>query len=233
MARETITIGRRFRGPLTSANGGYCAGLLARAIQGSVEVTLRIPPPLERPLDVRSEGDRVLLLDGERLVAEARALGPELDCPEPPSFEAALAASRESQGWLDPEFAECFVCGDRDDGSGLAIHAGRIDGRQGLVAAAWVAKEVASEIVWAAIDCPGAYAVGGPGREDVLLGRMTARIDRLPDEGEPCVVVGWPLGVDRRKLFAGTALYGEDGVPIARSRQVWFVPTKRIEPEGG
>ncbi len=86
--------------------------------------------------------------------------------------------------------------------------------------------------MWAAIDCPGAYAVGGPGRGEVLLGRMTARIDRLPNEGERCVVVGWPLGVDRRKLFAGTALYGEDGAPIARSRQVWFVPTKRIETDG-
>ena len=233
MTAGTITIARRFRGPLSSGNGGYCAGLLARELDGPAEVTLRIPPPLETPLEVRPAAERVLLLEGERLVAEARALDPELDCPEPPSFEAALAASRESHGWLEPEFAECFVCGDRDDGSGLAIHAGRIHGRDGLVAAAWVAKEVASEIVWAAIDCPGAYSVGGPGRGEVLLGRMTARIDRLPDEGERCVVVGWPLGVDRRKLFAATALYGEDGAPIARSRQVWFVPTKRIEAIGG
>jgi hypothetical protein len=53
---------------------------------------------------------------------------------------------------------------------------------------------------------------------------MTARIDRLPDEGEPCVVVGWPLGEDGRKLFAGTALYGRDAAPLAVARQVWIVP---------
>ena len=64
------------------------------------------------------------------------------------------------------------------------------------------------EVVWAAIDCPGAYAPATPARGEVVLGRMTARIDRLPEEGERCVVVGWPLGEDGRKLFAGTALYG-------------------------
>ena len=80
------------------------------------------------------------------------------------------------------------------------------------------------EVVWAAIDCPGAYAAGDPGRGEVVLGRMTARIDRLPEEGEPCVVVGWPLGEDGRKLFAGTALYGRDGTPLAVARQVWILP---------
>ena len=37
-------------------------------------------------------------------------------------------------------------------------------------------------------------------------------------------MVGWPLGEDGRKLFAGTALYGGDGEPLALSRQVWIVP---------
>ena len=79
-------------------------------------------------------------------------------------------------------------------------------------------------MVWAAIDCPGAYATGDPDGAPVVLGRMTARIDRLPDEGEPCVVAGWPLGVDGRKLFAGTALFGRGGELLARARQVWIAP---------
>jgi hypothetical protein len=53
---------------------------------------------------------------------------------------------------------------------------------------------------------------------------MTARIERLPREGEECVVVGWPLGEEGRKLFAGTALLGADGEPLAAARQVWVVP---------
>src|SRR5687767_9548854 len=68
-----VLIGRRYRGPLTSANGGYAAGRLAAFVDAPVvEVTLRLPPPLERPLAVASDGDRTLLLDGEALVAEAR-----------------------------------------------------------------------------------------------------------------------------------------------------------------
>ena len=53
---------------------------------------------------------------------------------------------------------------------------------------------------------------------------MTARVDRLPREGERCVVIGWPLGADGRKLFAGTALVGEDGDTLARACQVWIEP---------
>ena len=52
MARdlETVTIDRRFRGPLRSANGGYACGLLGSRVGPAAEVTLRLPPPLERPL---------------------------------------------------------------------------------------------------------------------------------------------------------------------------------------
>jgi len=110
------------------------------------------------------------------------------------------------------------------DGSGLAIHPGPVPGREGLVATTWTAHDVSSEVIWAAIDCPGAYASGDPGRGEVVLGRMTARIDRLPEEDEPCVVAGWPLGEEGRKLFAGTALYGREGEPLAVARQVWILP---------
>jgi hypothetical protein len=220
----TVTISRRYRGPLDSANGGYAAGVLGSRLGASAEVTLRLPPPLERPLSVRRDGERLLLEDDGRLVAEAVAGDPSLAPPPPPTPSEAEAASAGMGAWGPPQFAECFVCGVREDGSGLGIHAGPVPGRNGLVAAAWVARKVTPEVVWAAIDCPGAYAAGDPGRGEIVLGRMTARIERLPDEGEPCVVVGWPLGEDGRKLFAGTALYGRDGDVLAVARQVWIAP---------
>jgi hypothetical protein len=83
---------------------------------------------------------------------------------------------------------------------------------------------VRPEIVWAVIDCPGAYSLHGDGRGDPVLARITARVDRLPEEGERCVVAGWPLDEDGRKRFAATALYGEDGHPVAVSRQLWIAP---------
>ncbi len=221
----SVTIARRFRGPLTSANGGYAAGVVGSRVGSAAEVTLRLPPPLERPLALRREGERLLLEDEGRLVAEGRPADPGLEAPAPPSPSEAAAAQEGVGTYGPPEFAECFVCGVRDDGSGLGIHPGPVAGREdGLVAATWVAHGVTPEVVWAAIDCPGAYAAGDPGRGEVVLGRMTARIERLPDEGEHCVVVGWPLGEDGRKLFAGTALYGRGGEVLAVARQVWILP---------
>jgi hypothetical protein len=220
----TVTIHRRFRGPLDSANGGYTAGLLGARLGGPAEVTLRLPPPLERPLAIRRDHGRLLLEDGEHLVAEAVPAELDLVAPAPPSRDEAEAASEGVARFAPPQFAECFVCGVRADGSGLGIHAGVVPGRDGLVATTWVAHDVTPEIVWASIDCPGAYATGDPGRGETVLGRMTAQINRVPGEGEPCVVVGWPLGEDGRRLYAGTALYGERGDVLALARQVWITP---------
>src|SRR5689334_13904100 len=64
-----IVIDRRFRGPNDSGNGGYSAGLFALAHGGDVvEVTLRLPPPLETPLEL--DGERILA--GDELVADVR-----------------------------------------------------------------------------------------------------------------------------------------------------------------
>ncbi len=192
-------------------------------------MTLRLPPPLERPLAVRRDGDAVTLLDGEDVVAEARPGRIDAESPAPVSLaEAAEAAARHVRLGSD-RFRECFTCGIRaehpgQNDSGLEVHAGPVPGREPLHAAPWVAHEPAAEIVWAAIDCPGAYAVGAEGRGETVLGRMAARIDRLPEEGEPCVVVSWPLEEDGRKLFAGTALLSADGDVLALARQTWIVP---------
>ncbi len=224
---DALLIARRFRGPRASGNGGYSAGLLAQAVDApSVEVTLRLPPPLERPLTLHRDGERVLLHDGDALVAEAKPGDPAVTPPTPPSFAEAEEASRSVGDWGSPDFDECFVCGTRPEHDGLEIHAGRVPGRDGLVATTWVATDVRPEIVWAAIDCPGAYALRGERRGDPLLARMTARIDRLPEEGERCVVAAWPLDEDGRKRNAATALYGEQGDVLAVSRQLWIEPRR-------
>jgi hypothetical protein len=88
-----ITFEPRFRGPLTSANGGYACGRLAAFVDAdAVEVTLRLPPPLDRSLTVHTSGERVVLLDGDAVVAEARPAHLELDVPPPVSAAAAEEA---------------------------------------------------------------------------------------------------------------------------------------------
>ena len=220
-----LVIDRHFRGPTESANGGYTCGVLASLFHGPVEVTLRLPPPLERSLELEMEDDRqrVELREGDALVAEAAQSDFELELPDPISFDAAAAAALP-EGDKESAFPECFVCGWAR-GDGLGIYAGPVEGSE-LVAATWTPRpdHVAPEFVWAALDCPGAYAVHGGERGMPVLGRLAARVEHLPHAGEPCVVMAWPLGHEGRKLYAGTALLGEDGRVLGSARATWIAP---------
>jgi hypothetical protein len=218
-----LVIDPRFNGPAGSANGGYTCGLVADFVDGIAEVTLRRPPPLGRPLSVERDSSRVFVRDGDAVVAEAVEAPLELAVPEPPTTEEAARASSRYPGFDEHAFPTCFVCGpDREAGDGLRIFAGPL--RDSLVAAPWTPTEVDRHVVWAALDCPGAIAVGFPDRGETLLGRFSASVEELPEVGEPCVVVGWPLGEEGRKLYAGTALYGEGGRRLARAKATWIVP---------
>jgi hypothetical protein len=222
--RETITIPERFNGPPRSANGGYACGLVAALVEGDAEVTLRSPPPLETPLAVERDGDRVVVRNGEALVAEAEPVSLELDVPRPVSPAEAEAARPRYAGFRHHAYATCFVCGpERPDG--LGIFPGPVEGRE-VVAAPWVppANEVADEIVWAALDCPSGWAVDEFSREGVLLGRLAARLVDPVIRGEPHVVVGWPIGEEGRKRYAGSAIFSADGDLRAFARSTWLVP---------
>jgi hypothetical protein len=200
------------------------------------EVTLRSPPPLDRPLNVVRRGRRAQLFDGNRLVAEAERIDHEsLDLPPPPSLADAQRAAATYSGFHEHAFPTCFVCGpERAEGDGLRIFAGPVPDRSPIVAAPWTPApnldrsdgRVRREFVWAALDCPGAFAVGYPARGETLLGRLAAHVESLPRVGEECIVVGWPLGEDGRKLYAGTALFGETGDVHAWARATWIVPRK-------
>jgi hypothetical protein len=220
-----VRIPARFNGPPGSANGGYTCGLLAAFVGGEAEVTLRVPPPLERELEVVRADGRVELRDRETLVAEGERTSLAVDVPAPVPVAEAEAASTGYAGFAHHAYPTCFTCGpEREDG--LGIYAGPVTGRDGLVAATWTAaEETAPEIVWAALDCPSGWAVDDFQREGVLLGRMAARVDRLPAPGEPHVVLGWRVSEEGRKRYAGSALMTADGEVLARSHSTWIVPT--------
>jgi len=219
-----ILIDRRFRGPTESGNGGYTCGLVAQFVDGPAEGTLRLPPPLDTPLAVERSDGVVRVLDDNRLVAEAKPAAVDLDPPSPPSFDEASSAALP-EGDQDSPFPECFVCGPhRPAGDGLRIFAGPLHDR--VVAAPWVPIEpyTGPEFVWAALDCPGAYACGFGERGVLVLGRLAAQVEALPRAGERCLVLAWPLGDEGRKAYAGTALYGEGGRPLGKARATWIEP---------
>ena len=57
-----------------------------------------------------------------------------------------------------------------------------------------------------------------------MLGRLNAKVEHLPHAGETCVVLGWPLGEDGRKRYAGTALFGEDERVLGSACATWIAP---------
>jgi hypothetical protein len=228
---ETIEIPSRFRGPPASANGGYACGVVARYVDGPAEVTLRSPPPLERPLQVRQGEEGPLLLDGEQVVATARRAGLDIDVPATVSVAEAERAAAECELLDDHPFPGCFVCGPgREDGDGLKIFPGPVEGRE-IVAAAWTpdrtvaatSGEVRSEIVWAALDCPTSFGVALLGSySTAVLGRLTGKVLGTVEVERPHVVIAWPIGRDGRKLEGGCALFTDEGELKAFSRGLWI-----------
>jgi hypothetical protein len=164
------------------------------------------------------------LRDSDVVIADARrAPHMDFDAPEPVSVAEAEEASKRFPGFEHHACPTCFVCGPaRDDG--LGIFPGLVKGRNGVVAAPWTPREARPEIVWAALDCPGGWAVDDFQREGVLLGRMAAGIAAMPELGRTHVVIGWPTGEDGRKRLAGSALFTDAGELLAVARSTWIVP---------
>lgn len=229
MSFESIVIARRFRGPPESGNGGYVCGRLAALVEGPAEIALKAPPPLNVPLQAEREAGGIRLLHGTRVIATARPAQSALAAPPPaPSRRDVEQAAPFYDGFKEHFLPGCFVCGpERTAGDGMRIFAAPVDGRE-MVAALWAPREdlahdgrtIAPEFVWSALDCPGYFALRRPGLF-ALLGRLSGAVVRVPDLGEPCMVAGWQAGADGRKLYAGTAVYGADGEPIAQALAAW------------
>jgi acyl-coenzyme A thioesterase PaaI-like protein len=224
----TLTIASRYKGPPESGNGGYVCGLVAVTLQADLRVRLLSPPPLETPLELEAQGeDEWLLASPGGPVARGVRSRLELDVPNPPRYVQAVWASQHYPGFREHPFPDCFVCGPhRRRGDGLRIFPGTLD--SGLVAAPWLPADnldggdgkVGAEFLWAALDCPGYFAVSA-GRRVMVLGEMQAHVDRRVHVGEPCTVIGWKIAAEGRRHVAGTAVFDEDGELCARARATW------------
>ncbi len=229
MSRKII-VESRFCGPPDSGHGGYVCGLIAGFIDGTAEVTLRRPPPLNKSLDLEHhEGGRVVLCDGKVILAEARSTNVEIDVPAPPTYAEAVEASKLAEN-KDHPFPTCFVCGTHREGpDGLRIFPGKVKGRD-MVAAPWIPDssladetgKIRQEFIWAVLDCPGGWAMLSVQKQLALLGRLTAQIDNRLDPGDKCVIIGWLIDIIGRKIHIGTALFSESGKLIGKSKAIWI-----------
>ncbi|MBL7255058.1 hypothetical protein [Paractinoplanes lichenicola] len=218
-----MQIPARFNGPPASGNGGWSAGAFAaaagaRAGSPVLEVTLRVPPPLDTELRFSAGA----VHDGDTLVATVSEAEGEIPAVTPVGLAVAVAAAESYEGFTRHPFPTCYVCGpERTDG--LRIFSGPLpDGR---TAAPWVVPaEAGLEVVWAALDCPGGWTALRSGRTYVL-GRIAVAADALPEPGSTCVVVGEATEFSGRKAKVLSTLYDPDGTPLARARATWIATT--------
>lgn len=234
-----IRIDRRYNGPPDSGHGGYTCGVVAARVDGPAEVTVRRPPPLDTPLAVTLDADgSARVLDGDDLVAEGRFRDQDLgiEVPDPVGIADAEAAGGAS--WLHehPEehpFPTCFVCGpQRARRDGLGIIVGSVAGRE-VAADVWTPSAdladtngaVLAEFVWAALDCSGgvgSFLIDPLEGNPFVLGRFAVTIASPVRAGAPHAVVGWRVGVDGRKLTAGSAIFTADAQLAALARATWI-----------
>jgi hypothetical protein len=232
-----IVIAQQFCGPPNSGNGGYVCGVLARDIEGAATSVLRARVPLDVDLELTfADGAAVITDAAGTLVGRGEAAAPALlpTPPAPPSLAAARSAGERCVGLQQRIHPICFTCGpERHEGDGLRVFAGQVDGAPvGHVACVWAPDPafadgdglVPTEVIWAALDCPGFFAwVVKEGRHGALLGTMTGEVIRRPKAGEACIVTAWPLAREGRKETAGVALFDADGELLARGHQVWIM----------
>lgn len=227
-----VVVESRFKGPPTCGNGGYVAGLLARLAGGHRTVAMRLPTPLDTPLAFDHADEPARLVDGDKLVAEAR-VADTADLPEPPA-PPTLAEAEAAGATAVCYHPTCLSCGDKlDAANGLRVGVGQLEGRAaGHLAGVWTVDPAfvgadglaPEEIVWAAIDCPGYYAwVANEGRHGAMTGTMQAEVLERPRAGDQCIVLAWPIErPSERREIAGVALFSSDGRLMARALQVWI-----------
>lgn len=234
-------IGRQFRGPPNSGNGGYVCGVLARGLDGPVTASLRAPPPLDVELDFETrDGANVLTGDAGLVIGQGASASVALPEPPPaPSLEAAREAGARSIALEREVHPPCFTCGvTREDG--LRVLPGQLAGAgPGVVACVWTPDAafadaegvVATEIVWAALDCPGIFAwIETEGRPGGLLGTMTGEVTTPVRAGRDYIVLAWPIEASGRKKLSGVALYDTQGHVVARGHQVWITLNRAPAP---
>jgi hypothetical protein len=236
----TVQIAERFSGLPGLALGGYLCGLAGAAVGPTIEVALRRPVKLGTTLTLDSGDEGAVLRDDESIVAEARRYSTAFDPPPRVTIAEAEAAAAAYPGLGAHLFPTCFGCGSgRTAGDGLRLFTGPVRESE-VVACPWVPDPsleshgtVAAEIVRAALDCPGIWALmmatPRESTDRAVTGSIAASLLRPIEAGRQYIVIGWPLGRDGRKLYAGAAICSPDGELHAIGKQT-MVLTERGMP---
>ena len=230
--KTELEINSRFCGPPDSGNGGYSCGVIANHLGRSAKVRLEAPPPLNIPLKIVRTSDGVELRNGETIIGFGCANELNLSVPQAPSLERARHAETRYTGLHGHMFPGCFVCGpDREHGDGLRIFPGPVEpDNWSLLACTWnptsdlldAKGNIREEYVWSALDCPSYFGVVGQHLRPALLGEFELSILGDIAGGAPLIVWCWPISMDGRKMYGGSALGTAQGELLAFAKGTWI-----------
>jgi hypothetical protein len=233
-----LIIDARYNGPRGLGNGGYIAGALAAFVPGDAEVRILKGFPLATPLAIRHHGDGSVSCHlGDQELGRARSIALDLAVPPSPGLSAARAAAGRFRCIHVSDPRGCYVCSPkRAPGDGLRLFCGPLVPAQSVAAAVagvWEPEPVCCdgvgrappEQVWAALDCPGAYAIAAlaPDAGRQLLGTCAAALKQPLNERAYYILCSWQLAPpEGRKRFMGVAIHDVAGELKACARQIWI-----------
>lgn len=231
-----LIIDARYNGPRGLGNGGYVAGALADFVAGDAEVRIQRGFPLDTPLAVvRDAEGGVRCLRGGDLLGTARPVVLDLAIPPPPTLAVAAEATGRFRCIHCSDPRGCYVCSPhRAPGEGLRVFCGPLEpGGELIVAGVWVPDAaladaegcIAPRLVWAALDCPGGYAIAAlnPDAHRQLLGTCAATLRRPLRAGARYILSSWQVAPpEGRKRFMGVAIHDVEGTLCAAARQIWI-----------
>ncbi|MFE7747244.1 PaaI family thioesterase [Nocardia sp. NPDC057455] len=236
---DAFTVPGHVRGYPGVAFGGYVAGLLAAASGApQVRVDFRRGVSVDTPVVLAADGSGGASLtdqDGAVLAEASAAMLTVTPRPAPPWAEA-LAATATAD--VLRKMSHCYGCGAAcAPGRGLRLSPWAMSTHD-MVVAAWTPDPLlgrpdgflATENVWAALDCPGGWAAMA--LRDLRPGAVTAALTAAQFEpvraGDPYLSYGWPISANGRKHTVGVALTRPDGTLCALAEALWIEPRQPL-----
>lgn len=190
--------------------GAYLAGLVAAG--DASRVTLHRPVSGGDEVSVEAGAAEATVRVGSEVVATVEN-GDPADIVVPPFVPPSEV---DGVAVVDPEHHPvpgCYVCGPRPPGPGLRLDF-RVPAGRALVCARWRPTEpVPDPLAWAALDCPGFWALlhDVPTGTHVVSRTLHGAVHQPVQAGRDHVIVGAPLGQRGRGVRVTAALFDADG----------------------
>ncbi len=225
-----LIVSETFQGIDGIAHGGYLAGMISEDRPEVMQVTLRRPPPLNRPLFVEDGAGQASLVDRDgQTIMEA--------APGDLTANLPSITAEEVNGEPNPRFERhpyphCFVCGTEHP-NGFNLRFSTPD-EHGHTLATWIPsgrlipeiETVPDRFVWAVIDCLSAWSFSDHWDDSdwwpAVTGQIAVEIRRPVLRDETHVLVAHPTGREGKRIYVEAAIHDAEGDLCARGESTWI-----------